>query len=104
MNRADIYAAIDVERTRQSALWDRPHRHGWGDCASLDVPAAVKVAVLVEEAGEVAHAFLEGDEATLRTELTQLAAVCVAMLECPVLIPGAAPGPNDVLLFSLEEL
>lgn len=99
-----IYAAIDAERTRQSALWDRPHRHGWGDCSSPDVSPSVKVAVLAEEFGEVARAFLEGDETALRIELTELAAVCAAMLECPVLIPGAAPGPNDVPLFSLEEL
>jgi hypothetical protein len=104
MTRADIYAAIIAERVRQSAKWDRPHAHGWGDCSSPDAPTAVKVNVLTEEVGEVARAFLEGDENALRTELVQVAAVCVAALECPVLIPTDthAPGANDVPLFDLE--
>ena len=101
MTRADIYTAIDAERARQSAKWDRPHAHGCGDCSSQDVPTAVKVAVLTEEVGEVARAYLEGDEDALRIELLQVAAVAVAALECPTLIPTTA-GPYDVPLFDLE--
>lgn len=41
----------------------------------------VKVAVLAEECGEVARAALDGKPDQMRTELVQLAAVAVAMLE-----------------------
>ncbi len=76
-----IAKAIDEERARQHAKWARDHAHGHGDCSSPDVPAAVKVAVLTEECGEVARAFLDGDEDGLRRELVQVAAVAHAWLE-----------------------
>ena len=41
----------------------------------------VKIAVLGEEFGEVARAALDRKPDQMTTELTQLAAVCVAMLE-----------------------
>lgn len=81
MNRADIYALIDAERDRQRDKWDRPHAWGSGDCSSPNVADGVKAAVLAEEAGEVARAFLEGDATGLTDELVQVAAVAVAWLE-----------------------
>lgn len=81
MSRSAIFAAISAERARQEILWAGPHAHGHGSCASPGVPVLVKVAVLGEEFGEVARAVLDGDAAGLRTELAQVAAVCVAWLE-----------------------
>jgi len=76
-----ILGAVTAERGRQAELWNRDHRHGWGDCSSRAVPGSVKVAVLAEESGEVARAFLEGDGDGLRRELVQVAAICWAWLE-----------------------
>ncbi len=82
MTGAAIREAIRAERARQHAKWARDHAHGHGDCSSPDVSPAVKVAVLTEECGEVARAFLDGDEDGLRRELVQVAAVAHAWLEC----------------------
>lgn len=81
MNRAAIYALITAERTRQRDKWNKPHDWGTGDCSSPDVASIVKVAVLTEECGEVARAVLDKDNAGLRAELVQVAAVAVAWLE-----------------------
>ena len=81
MTSDEILAAVLAERSRQHGLWGRDHAHGHGDCSSPDVPGAVKVAVLTEEAGEVARAFLDGDREGLRRELVQVAAVAWAWLE-----------------------
>ena len=81
MNRADVYAAIDAERFRQSLKWNKPHRWGWGDCSYASVDMSVKAAVLAEECGEVSRAVLDADFDNLRTELIQVAAVAVAWLE-----------------------
>lgn len=72
---------IAAERVRQAAQWGGHHAHGAGDCSSPHVAWSVKVAVLLEEAGEVARAFLEQDAAAARTELIQLAAVAAAIAE-----------------------
>jgi len=72
---------IERERERQQTKWAGPHAHGSGDCSSPDVELAVKVAVLTEEVGEVARAYLENDINQLRTELVQVAAVAVAIIE-----------------------
>jgi hypothetical protein len=45
------------------------------------VDVTVKLIVLDEEKGEVSRAFLERDDAGLRTELVQVAAVACAILE-----------------------
>ena len=79
MNRAAIYALIDAERDQQAIKWGGPHDWGSGDCSSQDVADIVKVAILAEETGEVARAVLDGSG--LRTELVQVAAICVAWLE-----------------------
>ena len=81
MNRAEVYALIDTERARQRQLWEASHRWGKGDCSSPDVPSPIKAVVLAEESGEVARAVLELNDAALRTELVQVAAVAVAWLE-----------------------
>lgn len=81
MTREDIWAAIELERHRQATKWNVPHRWGWGDCSSFKVPPIVKAAVLAEECGEVSRALLDGQTASLRAELVQVAAVCVAWLE-----------------------
>ena len=81
MTRDRIYRLIDAERERQEQKFGGPHAHGSGSCASAGVPLAVKVAVLSEECGEVARAFLDGNAAGLRDELIQVAAVAVAIIE-----------------------
>lgn len=87
MNVDDIWRLIRRERERQRTKWNEPHAHGEGDCSSDLVPLAVKVAVLTEEVGEVARAFLDGDPGNLVDELVQVAAVAVAILES---VDGAA--------------
>jgi hypothetical protein len=81
MTRDEVLTAIMDERERQYHKWNRDHEHGHGDCSSTDVPEAIKTAVLTEETGEVARAFLDGDRDGLRRELVQVAAVAVAWLE-----------------------
>jgi hypothetical protein len=79
--RTRAWADICAERGRQAAKWGGPHRHGAGDCSSPGVPLYVKLAVLGEEYGEVCRAALDWDPDQMRTELVQLAAVAVAILE-----------------------
>lgn len=81
MDVVAIIEAIGDERERQRAKWTPPHAWGQGDCSSAAVPAQVKVAVLVEECGEIARAVLDNNREQLRTELIQVAAVAVAWLE-----------------------
>ncbi len=70
ITRSDIFMAISTERERQ----DRLHPDD-------DYQDSVFLAVLVEEVGEVAQAMLEDEPKQLRTELVQVAAVCIRMLE-----------------------
>lgn len=82
MTRQEVYALVDAERSRQEHKWRGGHAHGYGSCASDDVPMFVKAAVLTEEVGEVARALLDVSEPeVLRAELVQVAAVAVAWLE-----------------------
>lgn len=82
MTQAEVYALIHAERCRQERKWAKPHAHGYGSCASEGVEPMVKVAVLVEEVGEVARALLDGSDVdVLRAELVQVAAVATAWLE-----------------------
>lgn len=77
----EIATAVAIERDRQRALWNRPHAWGYGDC-SHDLQPPVKLAVLLEEVGEVARAVLEQSPADLlRDELIQVVAVATAWLE-----------------------
>jgi NTP pyrophosphatase (non-canonical NTP hydrolase) len=68
MQRTDIMAAIFMERYRQNIL------HPW----SKHTP---RLAVIVEEIGEVGTALQHNDIDNLKEELTQLAALCVRWLE-----------------------
>lgn len=49
--------------------------------ADKECPEGTRLAVLVEEVGEVARAICEDDERNKFEELVQVAAVCVAWLE-----------------------
>ena len=81
-SRNAILEEVHDERVRQSQIWGIRHAHGTGDCSSAGVAMAVKVAVLTEECGEVARAYLDdSDPEALRTELIHLAAVAVAIIE-----------------------
>jgi len=81
MKRAQVFAAVAAERERQRDMWSTAHGWGFGDCSSDRVDMPVKLAVLAEELGEAAHAFLEKDDEAFRVEMTQVAAVAVAILE-----------------------
>ncbi len=81
MTRDQILSAVLTERHRQFGMWAGEHAHGRGDCSSVNVAESVKAAVLAEETGEVARAFLDGDRGGLRRELVQVAAVAWAWLE-----------------------
>ena len=82
ITRKAIYRMIDDERARQKIKWAGPHAWGIGDCSSSFVDDIVKSAVLSEECGEVSRAVLDKDNDHLTKELVQVAAVCVAWLEC----------------------
>lgn len=81
----DIFVIIHNERERQQGLL-RAGKFSF-TCASTVADPKRKLAVLMEEVGEVAKAMLERDEkkragnGELCTELIQVAAVCVAWLE-----------------------
>jgi len=81
MTRDEAFALITAERKRQAKRWAGEHAWGSGDCSSGAVPVAVKSTVLLEEAGEVGRAVLDGDGEGLKRELVQVAAVAVAWLE-----------------------
>lgn len=81
MTRQSAIDAILKERARQERL-KRQGKFPW-TCATTNalVSRADKLTVLAEEFGEVARAICDGDDANLRDELTQVAAVCLAFLE-----------------------
>ncbi len=81
MDRDAVFELIAAERKRQADRWAGEHAWGSGDCSSDAVPVGIKAAVLLEEAGEVARAVLDGDAAGLKAELVQVAAVATAWLE-----------------------
>jgi len=87
MNAFEITLALDVERERQTHLWDQDHDWGHGDCSSPDVPMLVKAAVLAEEAGEVVQAVLNAgpgkaaSDPDVKREVIQTLAVAYAILE-----------------------
>lgn len=79
----DVFSDIAKERARQEKL-KAAGKFKW-TCAD-NVQMALKLTVLAEEFGEVAKEVCEGyqDKASinrLRTELVQVAAVCVAWVE-----------------------
>lgn len=81
--RARVIGRVSLERDRQEIIHERT-------CASDDVTDAERLAVLVEEVGEIARAILDSvvldttpaeQGNALRDELVQVAAVAVAWLE-----------------------
>jgi len=72
-----VIEMVEAERRRQEDLWVNG-RLEW--IASVrDCPNELRLAALVEEVGEVAKAFHDGED--VRTELVHVAAVAVAWLE-----------------------
>lgn len=82
MTRLDIRAAVDIERARQDIVHPRRFESG---------SDGLRLAVLIEEVGEVGTAIQDRDRDTLRTELVQVAAVCVRWLEA---LTGEGPCPT----------
>jgi hypothetical protein len=65
---------VAVERARQD------HIHAGHTCADV-VPTGMKLAILMEEVGEVAEAIQDRSREQLLAELTQVAAVAQAWME-----------------------
>lgn len=82
----EIEGDVDDERARQDRTWGRSP-HDW------PAPAAVKLAVLAEEVGELAEDLTAGRHDPARAELIQVAAVAVAWLESTADVSAAAPRP-----------
>jgi hypothetical protein len=96
-----ILDAIAVERARQEDIGEAKRAQGidWRSCADPDMGGGdpMRLAVLAEEFGEVANAVLEtaygsDDDAHLRTELIQVAAVAAAWAEA---IDARTPTEGD---------
>lgn len=70
-NREKIMRAVHNERDRQEELWGEQDHHPerW-------------LSILGEEFGEVCKAVGENEPEEYRTELIQVAAVAVSMVEC----------------------
>jgi NTP pyrophosphatase (non-canonical NTP hydrolase) len=66
----ELLELIRKERERQDEKW-----------GTQDVPDPVMYVVLGEEVGEVGKAILEGDEEGIKSELVQVAAVAMKMLQ-----------------------
>lgn len=81
----DVLALVHAERERQEEL-QRTGAFAF-TCAASDIYDNSKLAVLVEEVGEVARVLCEAvnndelDEVKLREELVQVAAVAVSWVE-----------------------
>lgn len=71
MDRASVLRAVSLERSRQDENWGTPQRHTRDEW----------MVILMEEVGEVAEALLNKRFTDYREEVTQVAAVAVAMLE-----------------------
>lgn len=77
--KADALAAIIIERRRQDQMWGDQWSEGL-------ISPEMKLAILMEEVGEVAREILDApkdkpESEKLRTELVQVAAIAVAFLE-----------------------
>ena len=78
MSTHDVLIDVAAERLRQEGL--KASGKFTATCAD-DIPAASKLAILVEEVGEVARAICDRDPEHMREELVQVAAVAVAWVE-----------------------
>lgn len=93
MTREDIFAAITAERARQEKLRVEGKFAFTLDMHEVDatkvhrpippVPVTnlMRYPILAEEVGEVARAMNDGNDANLKEELVQVAALCCAWLE-----------------------
>ena len=70
--KQDIWSRILLERARQDEKFGAQRKLSPKDWLTI----------LVEEVGEVAESILEGDIKNYPVELVQVAAVCVAAIEC----------------------
>lgn len=70
----DISIDVLKERERQNKKWNRKP-------SEWNTQSTTKLAVLLEEVGEVARGILEKDPENVKKELIQVAAVCFAWLE-----------------------
>jgi NTP pyrophosphatase (non-canonical NTP hydrolase) len=76
VTRSEIFIRITAERDRQDAKY--------GPSSLANCEPGAKLAIVVEEIGEVARAMVDAKgnvSENLRDELTQVAACCVAWLE-----------------------
>lgn len=87
MTREDIFHAINLERARQARLradgkfaFTLDMQFMYDEPGTLLLPIH-KYPILAEEVGEVARAMNDGDDANLKEELVQVAALAVAWLE-----------------------
>ena len=100
VNAALVYPRITAERERQEQI------HPGKTAASLMVTPTGKLAILVEEVGEVARDLCDGDLAHIETELIQVAAVAIAWLESiayqRTLNDWRNPGPDAGKLRHIE--
>lgn len=87
MTREDIFHAINLERARQARLRAEGKFAFTLDMVEMPMPDGMpllsihKYPILAEEVGEVARAMNDGDDANLKEELVQVAALAVAWLE-----------------------
>lgn len=79
MSYLQIMADVRRERDRQESL-KREGKFRY-TCADPEMTDGEFLSVLMEEVGEIAKAFNEGDAEGAETEIVQVAAVCVARLE-----------------------
>lgn len=90
--RDKVYRMIDIERQRQDDKWGyAPPRSVMPMPNDERVVLGDKLAILIEEAGEVAKAHVEHDFEGMVKEIVQTAAVCVVWLESVLFDRGAKP-------------
>lgn len=86
---ANVLALVDAERRRQErkCATERAAGRNWVTCSDPAMPDGDKLAVLVEEVGEVSRELCDAraerrpPSPNLKTELIQIAAVAVAWAE-----------------------
>lgn len=82
--REKVLRFVVSERERQEAAVEKHHGEGWRSPASADCSDETRLAILIEEVGEVANALNErrvGKPFDLLAELVQVAAVAAAWAE-----------------------
>lgn len=79
VRRDKVIRGIHAERDRQQQLLDEGEIRF--NCASPNIDDGERLAVLMEEVGEVARAFMDGTRYDAYEELVQVAAVACACAE-----------------------